>query len=125
MFKFVSISLIFLVFFLVISLLHIEADTPSNNVTPNSNNAVGLIPHQIRGFLGSYSNMLIHGHAYDRCTGCSSHVIDGYREDPFAFVLKACSNSTFLEDITGLSDLKNEVVDFDICAVDSDDFSME
>lgn len=35
---------------------------------------LGLIPHQIRGFLAQFRNMLITGAAYDRCTGCSEIV---------------------------------------------------
>ena len=34
----------------------------------------GLVPHQIRGFLTHFSNLLIQGHAYDKCTACSKNV---------------------------------------------------
>ena len=117
---------------LLVSLLHsplldsAPADTPTSGSTPNADNPVGLVPHQIRGFLGNYSNMLIVGHAYDRCTGCSPKVLQGYLADPWGFVQKACGGPTFLEDLTGLSDMKNEIVDwggFDMDGNDSD-FSM-
>ncbi len=70
---------------LLVSMLHsplldsAPADTPSNGNQPNENNPVGLIPHQIRGFMGNYSNLLIVGHAYDRCTACSEPVLKGYK----------------------------------------------
>jgi ubiquitin-like modifier-activating enzyme ATG7 len=94
---------------------------------------VGLVPHQIRGFVATYSNMLIVGHAYDRCTACSPHVLAGFKERGFQFVVEACGNATFLEDLTGLTAMKNEQVEWDISPVSDeetareggDDFSMD
>jgi len=70
---------------LLVSMLHsplldsAPADTPSSGHQPNDSNPVGLVPHQIRGFVANYSNMLIIGHAYDRCTACSPPVLKGYQ----------------------------------------------
>jgi ubiquitin-like modifier-activating enzyme ATG7 len=41
--------------------------------TPESS-PLGLVPHQLRGFLAQFKTMLIEGPAYERCTGCSSTV---------------------------------------------------
>jgi ubiquitin-like modifier-activating enzyme ATG7 len=49
-----------------------QADTAQTS-TPSS--ILGLLPHQIRGFLGQFSNMLIVGQAYEKCTACSEKVI--------------------------------------------------
>ena len=35
---------------------------------------LGLVPHQLRGFLAQFRTMTIVGAAYDRCTGCSETV---------------------------------------------------
>lgn len=35
---------------------------------------LGLIPHQIRGYLGQFRNILVTGQQYDKCTGCSERV---------------------------------------------------
>jgi len=35
---------------------------------------LGLVPHQLRGFLAQFRAMAIVGAAYDRCTGCSETV---------------------------------------------------
>ena len=35
---------------------------------------LGLIPHQIRGYLGQFRNILVTGQQYDKCTGCSETV---------------------------------------------------
>ncbi|CAO3614248.1 unnamed protein product [Cunninghamella echinulata] len=48
-----------------------EADTRNNN---NQSSILGLIPHQIRGFLAQFNNMLIVGQSYEKCTACSKKV---------------------------------------------------
>jgi hypothetical protein len=35
---------------------------------------LGLVPHQIRGFLAKFENLKLVGPAYDKCTGCSQTV---------------------------------------------------
>mmetsp|Transcript_4568 Transcript_4568/g.7365 ORF Transcript_4568/g.7365 Transcript_4568/m.7365 type:complete len:265 (-) Transcript_4568:213-1007(-) len=35
---------------------------------------LGLLPHQIRGFLSNFSNVLVRGEAFDKCTACSGKV---------------------------------------------------
>lgn len=39
-----------------------------------SEGVLGVVPHQLRGFLAQFRNMPITGAAYDRCTGCSETV---------------------------------------------------
>lgn len=49
--------------------------TGSDLADPSTSGSVlGLVPHQIRGFLAQFRNMPIIGAAYDRCTGCSETV---------------------------------------------------
>lgn len=37
---------------------------------------LGLVPHQLRGFLAQFRTLPIIGSAYDRCTACSETVRD-------------------------------------------------
>lgn len=47
----------------------------SESADPSKSGSVlGLVPHQLRGFLAQFRNMPIVGAAYDRCTGCSETV---------------------------------------------------
>jgi ubiquitin-like modifier-activating enzyme ATG7 len=39
-----------------------------------SSSVLGLVPHQLRGFLAQFKNVHITGAAYSRCTGCSETV---------------------------------------------------
>ncbi|KAL0082062.1 E1-like protein-activating enzyme Gsa7p/Apg7p [Phycomyces blakesleeanus] len=69
---------------------------------------LGIVPHQIRGFLGQFSNMLIVGQAYDRCTACSTKVIEHYDADPLGFLSNVVEDPLYLEQITGLCQMKAE-----------------
>ena len=35
---------------------------------------LGILPHQIRGDIAQFSQMIIKGRAFDRCTACSETV---------------------------------------------------
>jgi len=48
------------------------ADPGSDQESANS--VLGLVPHQLRGFLNQFRTMPLVGAAYDRCTGCSETV---------------------------------------------------
>ena len=65
--------------------------------------ALGIVPHQIRGFLSHFSNSLITGFSYDRCTACSRQVVEAYIQDGFEFIQKVCNQPKVLEEISGLS----------------------
>ncbi|KAK8846720.1 E1-like protein-activating enzyme Gsa7p/Apg7p [Kwoniella newhampshirensis] len=67
-----------------------------------SGSPLGIIPHQLRGSLSNWGTLLIKGAAYDRCTGCSHHIIEAYRSGGFTFFLKAFNEIDYLETLTGL-----------------------
>ncbi|XP_074200431.1 ubiquitin-like modifier-activating enzyme ATG7 isoform X4 [Camelus bactrianus] len=71
--------------------------------------ALGLVPHQIRGFLSRFDNVLPVSLAFDKCTACSSKVLDQYEREGFNFLAKVFNSShSFLEDLTGLTLLHQE-----------------
>lgn len=75
---------------------------------PSTSSPLGIVPHQIRGFLAQFHNMKISGRAYDRCTGCSDLVVKAYEKDGFEMLVKAFEDAKFLEQITGLDKLYAE-----------------
>ncbi|KAI0052733.1 E1-like protein-activating [Auriscalpium vulgare] len=91
---------------------------------PNGS-VLGLVPHQLRGFLAQFRNMHILGAAYSKCTGCSEQVVKAYEEQGFDLLLKAFNETGFLERLTGLDELHKageealEAVDWD---EEDDDF---
>jgi len=99
---------------LMVSTLHhpLRARAPANASTISGGGelalGLGLIPHQIRGFLSTFNQMIIAGNAYEKCTACSEHVISEYKKRGFDFLLEVFNNPTYLEDLTGLTELKTE-----------------
>lgn len=84
---------------------------------------MGFIPHQLRGFLNSFNSMVITGESFDRCIACSPKVLDAYENDPFQLLENACNSSVYLEELTGLSQLTQEVDAMSFELDDSDDDS--
>lgn len=71
--------------------------------------SLGLVPHQIRGFLSRFDNVLPASLAFDKCTACSPIVLDQYEREGFQFLSKVFNSShSFLEDLTGLTLLHQE-----------------
>jgi ubiquitin-like modifier-activating enzyme ATG7 len=67
---------------------------------------LGIVPHQVRGYLHSYSVILPASQAFDKCTACSNQVVSMYKKEGFDFLIKVFNDSSYLEDITGLTELK-------------------
>ncbi|KAF7730192.1 Autophagy protein 7 [Apophysomyces ossiformis] len=94
-------------------------------MSTDTSSVLGIVPHQIRGFLSHFNNMLIVGQAYDRCTACSAKVIEAYTAEPLDLMKKVLADSVYLEHLTGITDMKKESEDLlndDWVAGDDDDF---
>ena len=64
--------------------------------------------HQVRGSLSRFGTESLRGAAFGRCTACSDTVVDGYREGGYRFLLQAFNGGSYLEDLTGLTELHKE-----------------
>ncbi|KAL6247402.1 Autophagy protein 7 [Rhinocladiella similis] len=67
---------------------------------------LGLVPHQIRGFLSTFTNMNIAGRAYDCCSACSPKILDAYASEGWEFVLKALNEKDYVEELSGLKEVQ-------------------
>ncbi|KAI4827242.1 hypothetical protein KUCAC02_030652 [Chaenocephalus aceratus] len=64
--------------------------------------SLGLVPHQIRGFLSRFDNVLPASMAFDKCTACSPIVLEHYEKEGFNFLSNVFNSShSFLEDRQG------------------------
>jgi ubiquitin-like modifier-activating enzyme ATG7 len=86
----------------------------SDGTSPDSMSILGHLPHQLRGSLFNFQNLLIHGPAYDRCTACSATVIDAYRSQGFEMVKRACNDEAYLRGLTGLDKLYDATDDIEV-----------
>ncbi|KAJ3212169.1 Autophagy protein 7 [Entophlyctis luteolus] len=85
-----------------------------SNVTDRTAYPLGIVPHQIRGYLTHFSNLLVTGHAYDKCTACSPTILNEYRLSGAEFVHKALANPKYLEELTGLTKLHDATESADV-----------
>ncbi|XP_050224241.1 ubiquitin-like modifier-activating enzyme atg7 isoform X2 [Mercurialis annua] len=116
---------------LFVSILHhpdgifAQGDIVNSSYSESSEQALGILPHQIRGSLHQFSQMTLVGHASNSCTACSGTVISEYRKSGREFLLQAINHPTYLEDITGLTELMKSTSSFQLDwdnETDDDDF---
>lgn len=104
---------------LMVALLHhplaqkAEAPKARQEFSPTTSDdvgALGVMPHQIRGSLVSYTMMTPTVPAFPYCTGCSPAVVDAYRNDKVQLVQSACESrdGSYLEDLSGLTTFRAE-----------------
>ncbi|KAM5587999.1 ubiquitin-like modifier-activating enzyme atg7 [Rosa sericea] len=82
-----------------------EGEIANSSNNGSSEQPLGILPHQIRGSLGQFSQMTLVGHSSDSCTACCSIVVSEYRKRGMEFILQAINHPTYLEDVTGLTEL--------------------
>ncbi|KAF4210754.1 hypothetical protein CNMCM8980_005809 [Aspergillus fumigatiaffinis] len=68
---------------------------------------LGLVPHQIRGFLSSFENISVIGRSYDCCSACSINVVNAYNELGWEFVVKALNEPGYVEELSGLREVSH------------------
>ena len=86
--------------------------TASDN-DPSSSGPLGIIPHQIRGSLVSYTMMTPTVPAFKHCTACAAAVVEAYRKDKFDLVFNTCQakDSVYLENISGLTGFRADAAE--------------
>ncbi|KAL1999893.1 hypothetical protein VTN02DRAFT_3849 [Thermoascus thermophilus] len=72
------------------------------------NHPLGLVPHQIRGFLSNFTNMSVVGKSYDCCSACSDKIVNAYRQDGWEFVERALNDKGYVEELSGLKEVQQK-----------------
>nr|APT43518.1 autophagy protein ATG7 [Nicotiana benthamiana] len=85
--------------------IYAKAEFSNSNDNGSNEQPLGILPHQIRGSLSQFSQMTLVGHASTCCTACCSTVVSEYQTRGMDFVLQAINHPTYLEDLTGLTEL--------------------
>ena len=67
---------------------------------------LGIIPHQIRGYLSNFENKVIRGNSYDCCSACSDKIVDTYKSEGWSFVKKAMNDKGYVEELSGLLEVR-------------------
>lgn len=101
--------------------------TDHNSGDDEDSSPLGVVPHQIRGSIVTYTMMTPCVPAFFCCTGCSYPVLDAYRADKFSLVSKACASmdGSYLENLSGLTAFRakaaEKLADMDDLDWDDDD----
>ena len=80
-----------------------DAPASSSNKDDQGEHPLGIVPHQIRGFLSNFENMIVKGHSYDCCSACSEMVVGAYESDGWKFVRRALNEKGYIEELSGLA----------------------
>ena len=81
------------------------APAPALPMDDRDDHPLGIIPHQIRGFLSTFDNRVIRGNSYDCCSACSNKILDTYKADGWAFVRRAMNERCYVEELSGLAEV--------------------
>ncbi|KAJ8552033.1 hypothetical protein K7X08_028476 [Anisodus acutangulus] len=92
--------------------IYAKAEFANSNDNGSTEQPLGILPHQIRGSLSQFSQMTLVGHASTCCTACCSTVVSEYQTKGMDFILQAINHPTYLEDLTGLTELMKSVGSF-------------
>lgn len=89
---------------------HANTYTPVDDGSSESSSALGLLPHQIRGTVVTYTMMTPTVPAFPSCTACSDRVVDEYKKSRFEFVKCVCCDldGSYLEAVSGLAQFREE-----------------
>ena len=79
------------------------------------------IPHQIRGSVLEFQQMLLETPQFPNCTACSNSIVSAYLAQPCQFTQDVCTDPKLLEKISGIDDLVKDV-DLDLCIDSDEDF---
>ncbi|KAN0032972.1 hypothetical protein ACTA71_011179 [Dictyostelium dimigraforme] len=99
-----------------------ETDVYVQGSTP-----LGIIPHQLRGFISHYQTLPLFSNPYKHCTACSDYIVNEYISKGYDFIIDVMNDSSILTKVCGIDDLKNSEVniDWDINISDDEDYDEE
>lgn len=81
------------------------APAPLTPTEERGDHPLGIVPHQIRGFLSNFQNMVIKGSSYDSCSACSDKILRAYKEHGWEFVKRALNEKGYVEELSGLAEV--------------------
>lgn len=82
-----------------------RAPAPLTRGEERGDHPLGLVPHQVRGFLSSFENLTVTGKSYNCCSACSDKVTTAYHQGGWEFVQKALNEPGYVEELSGLKEV--------------------
>jgi ubiquitin-like modifier-activating enzyme ATG7 len=82
---------------------------------------LGLVPHTLRGFLHSFSNINVRAPAYDCCSACSDKIIQAYEQGGWDFVKRALCEKGYVDEVSGLAEVQRLAMEAEAAGWGSED----
>ncbi|KAL4785832.1 hypothetical protein BJX76DRAFT_346728 [Aspergillus varians] len=98
------------------------AGAPQTQDNNQNGHPLGLVPHQIRGFLSTFQNVSVVGRSYKCCSACSGNIINKYKKDGWSFVQRALNEVGYVEELSGLKEVQ-ETAEATLADIEWDDDS--
>lgn len=73
---------------------------------PNDASLLGIVPHQVRGFLSHFQTMQLIGEASKCCTACSGEIQKSFFQDGTNFILSCLKDFSVAETVSGVGELR-------------------
>jgi len=89
------------------------APAPSNASEPRGKHPLGHIPHQMRGFLYNFQNLIVKGRSYDCCSACSPNILEAYESGGWEFVKRALCERGYVDEVSGLAEVHRRAEEAD------------
>ena len=80
----------------------------SSGTSRADEHALGIVPQQIRGFLGSFENLVIRGQSFPQCSACSPKILSEYRKNGWEFVKRALEDKDYVAELSGLAEIQRQ-----------------
>ena len=93
----------------------------SSNTASINESPLGGVPHQVRGYAAEYALAPTDTEPFSRCICCSTQVLQRYAKDGLHFIDQVTSDSSILEEVSGLAEMKAAMLDGDVEAFDEFD----
>ncbi|CAK9057676.1 Ubiquitin-like modifier-activating enzyme ATG7 (ATG12-activating enzyme E1 ATG7) (Autophagy-related protein 7) (APG7-like) (mAGP7) (Ubiquitin-activating enzyme E1-like protein) [Durusdinium trenchii] len=78
----------------------------SSNTASISESPLGGVPHQVRGYAAEYALAPTETEPFGRCICCSPQVLQRYAAEGMGFLEQVIADSSILEDVSGLAEMK-------------------
>lgn len=63
----------------------------------------------------------MYGESFEKCIGCSGKIVEAFISDREKFILRACNEPDYLEELTGITEMLNKIKIEDIECFDFDE----
>lgn len=84
-----------------------SAPAPLSAAEDRGDHPLGIVPHQIRGYLSNFQNLVIKGSSYHCCSACSQRITGAYKSDGWQFLKRALTETGYVEELSGLAEVKD------------------